>query len=281
MILSTTSLPRFSFNRELAERDLADPTLRKSSYYALDDVIDAIECAVDPESPYDFRLDDDMAQTAGILNAAWEAGWIAGPGRPLVVHDRWSFAYEARLVGGPKIMTEWEDWKHFTTRDESGFATGAPAVLGFLDYMVIQLNLAMSAWEAYLSQRTAREGEVARFEPTGPTHIRLLQEDMADWQQRNFGDGDELSASVGLAEEVGEVCRAVVKRHQGIRGTREEWDAEIRKEVGDVFIKLVDVARTYRFDLADAIAERWGTIQRRNWKADPQGHGIDPGRGAR
>ena len=119
------------------------------------------------------------------------------------------------------------------------------------------------------------------FEPTGPTHIRLLQEDMADWQQRHFGDGDELSASVGLAEEVGEVCRAVVKRHQGIRGTREEWDAEIRKEVGDVFIKLVDVARTYGFDLADAIAERWGTIQRRNWKADPQGHGIDPGRGAR
>ena len=113
MILSTTSLPRFSFNRELAESDLADPTLRKSSYYALDEVTDAIECAVDPESPYDFSLDDDMAQTAGILNAAWEAGWIAGPGRPLVVHDRWSFAYQARLAGGPVASHGWptENWR--------------------------------------------------------------------------------------------------------------------------------------------------------------------------
>ena len=27
--------------------------------------------------------------------------------------------HQARLAGGPKILTEWEDWKHFTTRDES------------------------------------------------------------------------------------------------------------------------------------------------------------------
>lgn len=105
-------------------------------------------------------------------------------------------------------------------------------------------------------------------------NIRHLQEEISYWISRNFGNDNELATVGGLAEEVGEVCRAAVKRSQGIRGTREEWDAELRKEVADVFIKLVDVAQFYGFDLADAIAARWDTIKRRDWKRDPQGHGI-------
>jgi hypothetical protein len=59
-------------------------------------------------------------------------------------------------------------------------------------------------------------------EPVGPVHIRLLQEEIGGWQDRNFQRSEEV-AYLGLAEEVGEIMRAVVKREQGIRGTREEW----------------------------------------------------------
>jgi NTP pyrophosphatase (non-canonical NTP hydrolase) len=103
--------------------------------------------------------------------------------------------------------------------------------------------------------------------------IRALQAAVSEWQERNF-DPSEVAVFGGLAEEVGEVMRAWVKRSQGIRGSRAEWDAEIRKEVGDVFIKLCDIARWEGFDLADAIHARWAKVGARDWRTDPIGHGI-------
>jgi NTP pyrophosphatase (non-canonical NTP hydrolase) len=108
----------------------------------------------------------------------------------------------------------------------------------------------------------------------GANDIRDLQCDIARWVEHNFGNSNELATVGGLVEECGEVMRAAVKRSQGIRGTREEWDAELRKESADVFIKLCDVAQFYGFDLATAITERWGQVRQRDWKANPQGHGI-------
>jgi NTP pyrophosphatase (non-canonical NTP hydrolase) len=107
------------------------------------------------------------------------------------------------------------------------------------------------------------------------TDIRALQGEVNAWVEHNFGHDNELATVGGLAEEVGEVMRAAVKRSQGIRGTREEWDAELRKESADVFIKLCDVASFYGFDLADAVVERWTKVSARDWRANPQGHGID------
>lgn len=106
------------------------------------------------------------------------------------------------------------------------------------------------------------------------TDIRDVQGEVNAWVERNFGHDNEMATVVGLVEEVGELSRAVVKRSQGIRGTREEWDVELRKEAADVFIKLCDVASFYGFDLHDAVAERWTVVSARDWKANPQGHGI-------
>lgn len=115
-----------------------------------------------------------------------------------------------------------------------------------------------------------------RMRISGSPDFQMLVEDIAAWQERNFGPPDEEVSYLGLVEEVGEVMRAVVKRRQGIREEwREEWREEIRKEIGDVSIRLVDVARCESINLANAIDDRWDTIQRRNWKTDPQGHGID------
>jgi NTP pyrophosphatase (non-canonical NTP hydrolase) len=110
--------------------------------------------------------------------------------------------------------------------------------------------------------------------------ITALQSAVAVWLARNFPDRSPLTVVAGTAEEVGELCRAAVKREQGIRGTEAEWITEIEKELGDVFIKMCDVADWYGIDLEAAIADRWNTVRNRDWQADPQGHGRPDDDGA-
>lgn len=105
--------------------------------------------------------------------------------------------------------------------------------------------------------------------------IRNYQAEVKVWVLHNFGNGNELATFGGMIEEAAEVVRAAVKRSQGIRGTREEWSKEIRKESADTFIKLCDIAQAEGFDLADAIRERWDEVGKRDWKADTVQHGIE------
>lgn len=104
-------------------------------------------------------------------------------------------------------------------------------------------------------------------------NIPEIQQEIGEWASRNFPITPENSALI-IAEEAGEVCRAVLKRNDGIRGTREEWSAEIRKEVAEVFIAIAKMAWAEGFDLEQEIWERWRVIRQRDWKADPKGHGI-------
>ncbi|HZD14897.1 MAG TPA: MazG-like family protein [Pseudonocardiaceae bacterium] len=101
------------------------------------------------------------------------------------------------------------------------------------------------------------------------------QAEVKAWLERNVG----LSRSVEhqtlvLAEEVGEVCRAVVKRAQGIRGTHAEWSAQLRAETADVLITLLALAATEGFDLHTAAAQKWAVVAARDFATNPTGHGI-------
>ena len=103
--------------------------------------------------------------------------------------------------------------------------------------------------------------------------------EVTSWIDRNFGpDGldvrSELAVVLGLMEEAGEVARPVVKMNQGIRGTREEWMQKLREEIGDVFIKLCDVADFYEFDLTDVVKARFKDVSQRDWVKDRKGHGV-------
>jgi NTP pyrophosphatase (non-canonical NTP hydrolase) len=104
--------------------------------------------------------------------------------------------------------------------------------------------------------------------------VRGMQDQVATWVDHNFPGTTPAEKCLGLAEESGEVCRAVLKLEQGIRGTREEWREEIAKELGDVFVKLCDVATAYELDLQDAVEQRWATVRARDWQADRIGHGV-------
>lgn len=108
------------------------------------------------------------------------------------------------------------------------------------------------------------------------TIIPRMQEQVEEWSQRQPWAGDPaIVVVVGLGEETGEVQRAVLKMHQGIRGTREEWLAEAGKEMGDVFIKLCALAESLGLDLDDCIRRRWAEISQRNFTTDRIGHGIE------
>ena len=105
-------------------------------------------------------------------------------------------------------------------------------------------------------------------------NLSELQEEISKWADHNFPNDTREIAVLGLAEEVGELCRAAVKGRQGIRGTVEEWEQEASKEIGDILIKLVHVCHVWGFDLEEVVGERWKVIRERNFVANPQGHGL-------
>ena len=107
-----------------------------------------------------------------------------------------------------------------------------------------------------------------------PSGLTGVVREVESWVAYNFPDRTPVGVTLGLAEECGEVCRAVLKADQGIRGTRAEWMLELRKELGDVFVKLADVAAMHDIDLIPAILERWADVRLRDWQADRIGHGI-------
>ena len=98
--------------------------------------------------------------------------------------------------------------------------------------------------------------------------LDIFQEEVKDWAYHNFPKDTFADTVLGLVEEVGEVCRTIIKKNQGVRGTPEYWDEEARKELGDVFIKLLHVM--VLFDPSDGSAyriasDRWQVIRKRDW----------------
>jgi NTP pyrophosphatase (non-canonical NTP hydrolase) len=94
------------------------------------------------------------------------------------------------------------------------------------------------------------------------------QAEVAAWNKRNFGPEVPLEHQVlVLAEEVGELSRAVVKRAQGIRGSHAHWSEQIRAEAADVLITLLSIAETEGFDLHQAAAAKWGEVTSRDPRA--------------
>ena len=106
---------------------------------------------------------------------------------------------------------------------------------------------------------------------SGETQIRDLQRSVAQWHRQEFPKSDLPQQALVLTEEVGEVCRAIVKKAQGIRGMAEHWDANLRTEVADVLIALCAVAEHAGIDLADALTDRWPDVRRRQFATDNPG----------
>lgn len=111
-------------------------------------------------------------------------------------------------------------------------------------------------------------------------YLDTFQTEVETWSFRNFGDQNACPvelAALGLAEEVGELCRALLKRKQGIRGSRYDWNREVHTELADVLIKLFDVAARENVSIADCLAVRWPEVAGRDFVTNPIGHGMPGG----
>jgi len=101
-----------------------------------------------------------------------------------------------------------------------------------------------------------------------------FREELLKWLRYNFPNEDRVTSTLGLAEEAGEVCRAVLKQAQQLRGTHAEWDEEIKKELADVYVKIEQIADMCNWDLHELVLDRWNELKNRDWVKNSQGHGI-------
>jgi len=102
----------------------------------------------------------------------------------------------------------------------------------------------------------------------GMVTLRQLQREQADWSVKNFGLHDGWEPLLGVAEEVGELCHAHLKAHQGIRTDENHKMAKV-DAVGDILVYLADYCTQEGIDLEQAVSETWRKVQQRDWKRDP------------
>ena len=94
----------------------------------------------------------------------------------------------------------------------------------------------------------------------------MNQKEILEWRIQNFPDPvSPMKQALVLAEETGEVCRAVIKREQGIRGTYESWSDNLKIELAQTLVTLYAIAELEGFDLNDYTAEYWETLKQRNF----------------
>lgn len=94
------------------------------------------------------------------------------------------------------------------------------------------------------------------------------------WKEKIFGEstgkGPEWQA-LGMAEEVGEVCRIVLKAHQKIRqypnGFDEKAKNNLAKEIADVAIFSIQLCSVLGIDFGKTLFERSEEVMKRDPKA--------------
>lgn len=119
-------------------------------------------------------------------------------------------------------------------------------------------------------------GEQSETRPSTEPNTTTASMSLSDVQQRIHahavvawpGLTTEIEV-LALAEEVGEVARAVLKRTQAIRGSSDDWSAELRREVGDVLLVLCNIASLEGFELSETVAERLAVVLDRDPNHSP------------
>lgn len=83
------------------------------------------------------------------------------------------------------------------------------------------------------------------------------QQPLAEWQKRELpceDDGKQrLRLALGVAEEVGEVARCVLKGDQNIRGGAEAWRVQLGQEIGDAAAFLIQLATLNGLDFEECV----------------------------
>ena len=108
--------------------------------------------------------------------------------------------------------------------------------------------------------------------------INLKQDELQLWMIDNFGmhEDDLLKCSLGMAEEVGEVCHHILKGTQKIReGINGINKKEVADGVADTLIYGIQLLSILGMNAEEEISEVIEKVLKRNWKDKPSGIEID------
>lgn len=101
--------------------------------------------------------------------------------------------------------------------------------------------------------------------------IDLKQKELAAWQAYNFGIATPEQVTLGMAEEVGELCHAILKRSQNIReGHNSNCLHEIADAFGDVMIYGIQLMSIEGLDAEQVLRATIDHVLTRDWRKNPQ-----------
>lgn len=109
--------------------------------------------------------------------------------------------------------------------------------------------------------------------PAPANEWSALQQRLYRWEARNFGQGTLEHAALGVAEESGELCHAVLKHAQKIRGM---GDIEVLREkagdaVADIVIYAINLCSKLGLDFGTLVKETSREVMKRDWRKRPEG----------
>ena len=95
--------------------------------------------------------------------------------------------------------------------------------------------------------------------------LEHLEAEHRVWHSENFGLHQPAWPSLlGVSEEVGELCHAFLKRHEGLR-SEEDHDAAIRDAIGDIVIYLLGFCKREEISFSECLEETWERVKQRNY----------------
>ena len=99
--------------------------------------------------------------------------------------------------------------------------------------------------------------------------LKTLQNQQAEWSERNFPDQKPHQCLLGIVEEVGELTHAHLKSEQGIR-TNENHEAMRKDAVGDIVIYLAGYCTANKLNFEECVWQAWCEVKKRDWTKEKQ-----------
>ena len=103
-----------------------------------------------------------------------------------------------------------------------------------------------------------------------PLTFKKLQDEQKPWVEYNFPGREWWQPIFGVMEELGELCHALLKRKQGIRGTEKEHLDKIKDAIADATIFMADACTTLGIDYQEVMEATWAEVKQRDWVKFPK-----------
>lgn len=120
-----------------------------------------------------------------------------------------------------------------------------------------------------------------------PLDLVRLQDELRDWVTKNFRDihgvdplNDHYEETLvsrpilSAVKEIGELSHAFLKMMQGIRGTREDHEADMKDAIGDTVVYLIDVCSAMGWSFEEILRVTSEAVMTRDWTKHPKTGGV-------